>query len=84
MFLLPYSLVLLALMDRFIYRFPCLWIAPIFQLPVTVDDVITALLQFFSHRGFARAGDTLDKIISLTHCPYLVGARPGSTPFFDT
>ena len=71
MFLLPYSLVPLALIDRFIYRFPCLWIAPIFQLPVTVEDVITAPLQFFSHRGFARAGDSLDKIISLTHGPYL-------------
>src|ERR1043165_7320797 len=73
MFLLPYGLVHLALMDRFIDRFPCLWIAPIFQLPVTVEDVITAPLQFFSHRGYARARDTLDKIISLTHCPYLFG-----------
>jgi hypothetical protein len=44
MFLLPYGLVPLALMDRFIYRFPCLWIASIFQLPVTVENVITAPL----------------------------------------
>src|SRR5215217_7305778 len=67
MFLLPYGLVSLALMDRFIYRCPCLWIAPIFQLPVTVEDVITAPLQFFSHRGFARAGDSLNKIITFAH-----------------
>jgi len=67
MFLLPYGLVPLALMDRFIYWFPCLWIAPIFQLSVTVEDVTTAPLQFFSHRGFARARNSLDKIISLTH-----------------
>ena len=77
MFLLPYGLVPLALMDRFIYWFPCLWIAPIFQLPVTVEDVITAPLQFFSHRGFARARDALNKIISLTHCPYLFGMFVG-------
>src|SRR5688572_28380821 len=37
-----------------------------------------------AYRGFARAGDSLDKIISLTHCPYLVGAGSRSTPFFDT
>jgi hypothetical protein len=40
-------------MDRFMDRFPGLWIAPIFQLPVTVEDVIPAPLQFFSHRRFA-------------------------------
>ena len=72
MFLLPYGPVHLALMDRFINRFSCLWIAPIFQLPVTVEDVITAPLQFFSHRGLARAGDSLDQIISLTYFPYLL------------
>lgn len=49
MLLLPYGLVPLALVDRFMHWFPCLWIAPIFQLAVTVDDVIPAPLQFFSH-----------------------------------
>ena len=44
MFLLPYSLVPLALMDRFMERFACLWIAPIFQLAVAVEDVIAAPL----------------------------------------
>ena len=77
MFLLPYGLVSFALMDRFIDRFPCLWIAPIFQLPVTMEDVITAPLQFFSRRGFTRARDSLDKIISLTDCPYLFGVFVG-------
>ncbi len=69
MLLLPYGFIPLAFMDRFIDRFPCFWIAPIFQLPVAVENVITPPLQFFSYRGFARARDSLDKIISLSHCP---------------
>src|SRR5215207_1849687 len=31
-----------------------------------------------------RCRRLLNKIISLTHCPYLVGAGSRSTPFFDT
>jgi hypothetical protein len=72
MFLLPYSLVPLTLVDRFMDRFPCIWIAPIFQLSVAVEDVIAAPLQCFSHRGFAGAGHALDQIIVLPHGPYLV------------
>ncbi len=56
MLLLPYGLVHLALVGRFTNRFPRLWIAPIFQLPITMENVVTAPPQFFSHRGFAGAG----------------------------
>jgi len=67
MLLLPYDLVHLALMGRFIHRFPRLWIAPINQLPVTVEDVVTAPLQFFSHRGLAGARHAFDQIVSDAH-----------------
>lgn len=70
MLLLPYGLVPLALMERFFQRFPRLWIAPIFQLPITIDDMVTAPLQFFSHRGFAGARHAVDQIISNTHSAF--------------
>ena len=34
---------------------------------------VTASAQLLAYRGFAGAGDFLDKIISLTYCPYLFG-----------
>jgi len=49
MLLLPYGLVPLALVERLFQRFPCLWIARIFQLPITMYDMVTAPLQFFSN-----------------------------------
>lgn len=68
MLLLPYGLVHLALVGRFTNRFPRLWIAPIFQFPVTMDNVVTAPLQFFGYRGFASAGHAFNQIIFNTHC----------------
>src|SRR5580658_6986609 len=67
MLLLPYGLVPLALVERLFQRFPRLWIAPIFQLPITMYDMVTAPLQFFSHRSFAGAGNAFDQIISDAH-----------------
>ena len=67
MLLLPYGLVPLALVERLFQRFPRLWIAPIFQLPITMYDMVTAPLQFFSNRSFAGAGNAFDQIISDAH-----------------
>jgi hypothetical protein len=54
------------------------------QVSITIQGYITASTQLMAYRGFARAGDSLDKIISLTHGPYLLGADSKRTPFFDT
>ncbi len=37
-------------------RLPRLRIAPINQLTVAMKNMVPTPLQFFSHRGFARAG----------------------------
>src|ERR1700735_3545338 len=67
MLLLPYGLVPLALVERLFQRFPRLWIAPIFQLPITMYDMVTAPLQFFSNRSFAGARNPFDQIVSDAH-----------------
>ena len=46
MLVLPYNLVHFTLMGRLNQPLPRLWIAPIFQLPITVEDVVTAPPQF--------------------------------------
>ncbi|QSW22813.1 hypothetical protein J0664_18845 [Rhizobium leguminosarum] len=56
-----------ALMGKPIQRFTSLGIADIRQFPVTVDDVITAPLQLFRHRGFAGAGNAFDQIVLDAH-----------------
>ncbi|MGF6230023.1 hypothetical protein QFZ27_003978 [Inquilinus ginsengisoli] len=45
----------MVLMHKAIQRFTSLRITLIRQLPVTIDGVVTAPSQFFTHRGFARA-----------------------------
>jgi hypothetical protein len=67
MLLLPYDFVHLARVGRFIHRFSRPGIASIGQLTITMDDVVTAPLQFFSHRGFAGARHAFDQIISDAH-----------------
>ncbi|MBB4231514.1 hypothetical protein GGD56_005392 [Rhizobium mongolense] len=32
-----------------------------------MDDVVTAPLQFFRHRGFAGAGNAFDQLVSYAH-----------------
>jgi hypothetical protein len=67
MLLLPYDFVRLARVGRFIPRFSRPGIALIGQLTITMEDVVTAPLQFFSHRGFAGARHAFDQIISDAH-----------------
>lgn len=63
----PQDLVHFTLMDRFGQRRACLWIAPIPQFPIAVEDVVTPPLQLFSHRGFTGAGNAFDQIVSDSH-----------------
>src|SRR5580692_3451108 len=67
MLLLPYGPVPLALVERLFQWSPRLWIAPIFQLPITMYDMVTAPLQFFSNRSFAGARNPFDQIVSDAH-----------------
>jgi hypothetical protein len=50
-----------------IQRFTSLWIALIRQLSVTVDGVVTAPPQLFTHCGFAGARNAFDQIVSNAH-----------------
>jgi hypothetical protein len=43
---------------------------------------ISLVAQLLAHRGFARAGDSLDRIISLIHCLYLFGVFVGGFDIF--
>src|ERR1044072_7885950 len=42
------------------------------QFSLPMDGSVTASAQLVADRGFARAGDSLDQIISLAHCVFLV------------
>jgi hypothetical protein len=77
MLLLPYDFTHLARVGRFIHRFSRPGIALIGQLTITVEDVGTAPLQFFSHRGFAGARHAFDQIVSDAHPTTLGRRNPG-------
>jgi hypothetical protein len=47
------------------------WVSLVGQFSITIYGYVTASAQLLAYRAFARAGDSLDKIISLTHCPFL-------------
>jgi hypothetical protein len=47
------------------------WVSLVGQFSITMYGYVTASAQLFAYRAFARAGGSLDKIISLTHCPFL-------------
>jgi hypothetical protein len=47
------------------------WVSLLGQFSITIYGYVTASAQLLAYRAFARAGDSLDKIISLTHCPFL-------------
>jgi Putative transposase of IS4/5 family (DUF4096) len=47
------------------------WVSLVGQFSITIYGYVTASAQLLAYRGFARAGDSLDKIISLAHCPFL-------------
>jgi hypothetical protein len=64
---LPYDFIDFTLMGRFNQRHPRLWIAPILQFPIAVEDMVTTALQLFSYRGFAGSGNAFDQVISDTH-----------------
>ncbi len=57
MLLLPHSLVQFVQMGWLVHRLPGFWIAPIHQLPVSVQDVKAAPLQLFGN-GVLPAPET--------------------------
>ena len=46
-----------------IHGFPRFWIAPIGQLPVAMDGMIAAPLQFVADRRFTGAGNAVDEVV---------------------
>ena len=46
------------------------WVSLVGQFSIAIDGTVTASAQLLAYRGFARPGDSLDEIISPTHCPF--------------
>jgi len=46
------------------------WVSLVDQFSITIYGYVIASAQLLAYRGFARTGDSLDKIISLTDCPF--------------
>ena len=51
------------------------WLAPIGQVPVAVDGVVAAPLQFVADCGFTGAGNAVDDVVLATHVPFRMKRR---------
>ena len=47
------------------------WVCLVGQFSITIYGYVTASAQLLADRAFTRAGDSLDKIISLPYGPFL-------------